>query len=177
MNFKGEAAVGLPLEFLGCGTRTPFDWRWESRTGWLRGARQMNRLLVLGVLATLACADSSIHSVELPVQPGLLQETIPPEGFEGPLQHAIIIGLSGVLTRSGYAFGHLPPEAGDLSRASLLWIGCYVRETSDDSYVTINRVPGSTFPCGVVPHDDHLDAVIESARTPSWMALVVVNVP
>ena len=97
--------------------------------------------------------------------------------MEGPLQHAIIIGLSGVLTRSGFALGHLPPEAGDLSRASLLWVGCYVRETDEDSYQVIDRVEGSPLPCGVVPHEQHLDAIIESVRTPSWKALIVVNVP
>ena len=137
----------------------------------------MGRLLAVGVLATLACGDGSIHSVELPVVPGVLQETIPPEGMEGPLEHAIIIGLSGVLTRSGFALGHLPPEAGEMNRASLLWIGCYIREDSAGNYVMIDRVPDSPFPCGVVPHNEHLDAVIESQRTPSWMALVVVNVP
>ena len=135
------------------------------------------RLWAAGILATLACGDGSIHSVEMPVVPGVLQETIPPEGMEGPLEHAIIIGLSGVLTRSGFALGHLPPEAGEMNRASLLWIGCHIRERSEDSYVVVDRVEGSPFPCGVIPHDDHLDAVIESQRTPSWMALVVVNVP
>ena len=150
---------------------------WESRPTWLRVTGQVKRVLAAGVLATLGCGDSPIHSVELPVQPGLLQETIPPEGMEGPLEHAIIIGLSGLLTRSGFALGHLPPEAGEMNRASLLWIGCYVRENSEDSYVMIERVENSPFPCGVVPHGDHLDAVIESVRTPSWMALVVVNVP
>ena len=133
--------------------------------------------LLLSVLATLGCGDSTIHSAELPEVPGLLREVIPPEGFEGPLQHAIVIGFAGQLTRSGFALGHLPPEAGDESRASLLWIGCYIRENTEDTYRMIARVEGSRFPCGVVPHDDHLDVVIESQRTPSWRALVVVNVP
>lgn len=135
------------------------------------------RWLATGLLATLACGDSTIHSAELEEIPGLLREVIPPEGFEGPLQHAIIIGFAGQLTGSGFALGHLPPEAGDESRASLLWIGCYVRENAEDSYRMIARVEGSVFPCGVVPHDDHLDVVIESQKTPSWRALVVVNVP
>ncbi len=135
------------------------------------------RALLAGVLATLACGDDTIHSVELPDIPGVLREVIPPEGFEGPLEHSIVIGFGGQLTRSGFALGHLPPEAGDLSRAPLLWIGCYIRETSEDSYVTIERVEDSPYPCGVVPHDDHLDVIIESQRTPSWLALVVVNVP
>ena len=150
---------------------------WESHPAWLRVAGPVKRLLGAGVLVTLACGDSLIHSVEPPLQPGLLHETIPPEGYEGPLEHAIIIGLSGQLTRSGFALGHLPPEAGEMSRASLLWIGCYVRENSEESYVMIDQVESSPFPCGIVPHNNHLDAVIESVETPSWMALVVVNVP
>ena len=129
------------------------------------------------LLATLACGDDIIRSVELPEVPGVLREVIPPEGFEGPLEHSIVIGFEGQLTRAGFALGHLPPEAGDLSRASLLWIGCYVRETNEDSYLMIERVEGSSLPCGVVPHEDHLHAVIESQRTPSWRALIVVNVP
>ena len=144
----------------------------------VRAARKTGaRWLTAGLLATLGCGDSTIHSAEPEEIPGLLREVIPPEGFEGPLQHAIIIGFAGQLTRSGFALGHLPPEAGDMSRASLLWIGCYVRENTEDSYKMIARVEGSVFPCGVVPHDDHLDVVIESQRTPSWRALVVVNVP
>ncbi len=138
---------------------------------------RVTRVLLAGLLATLACGDDTIRSVELPDIPGVLREVIPPEGFEGPLEHSIVIGFGGQLTRSGFALGHLPPEAGDLSRAALLWIGCYIRETSEDSYVTIERVEDSPYPCGVVPHDDHLDVVIESQRTPSWLALVVVNVP
>ena len=135
------------------------------------------RFLAAGLLATLGCGEGAIQSVELPEIPGVLREIIPPEGFEGPLQHSIVIGFAGQLTRSGFAVGHLPPEAGDQGRASLLWIGCYVRETDDDSYLMIDRVEGSAFPCGVVPHDDHLHVVIESQRTPLWRALVVVNVP
>ncbi len=131
----------------------------------------------ISTLAGLTCGGDPIHSVALPDVPGVLREVIPPEGFEGPLPHSIVIGFAGQLTRSGLALGHLPPEAGDLARAPLLWIGCYVRETDDDAYTMIERVEGSPFPCGVVPHDDHLDPVIESPRTPSWQALVVVNVP
>lgn len=138
---------------------------------------RVTRMLLAGVLAALACGDDTIYSVELPDIPGVLREVVPPEGFEGPLEHSIVIGFAGQLTRSGFALGHLPPEAGDMSRASLLWIGCYIRETDDDSYVMIDRVEGSAFPCGVIPHDDHLDAIIESQLTPSWQALVVVNVP
>ena len=143
-----------------------------------RAARKKRaRWLAAGLLATFGCGDSTIHSAALEEIPGLLREVIPPEGFEGPLQHAIIIGFAGQLTRSGFALGHLPPEAGDESRASLLWIGCYIRENTEDTYRMIARVEGSVFPCGVVPHNDHLDVVIESQRTPSWRALVVVNVP
>lgn len=143
-----------------------------------RAARKRGtRWLAAALLTTLACGDSTVHPGDSTEIPGLLREVIPPEGFEGPMQHAIIIGFAGQLTRSGYAYGHLPPEAGDESRASLLWIGCYVRENSEDSYRMIPRVEGSAFPCGVVPHNDHLDPVIESQRTPSWQALVVVNVP
>ena len=121
----------------------------------------------MGVLATLACEDSSIHSVEIPVVPGVLQEIIPPEGMEGPLEHAIIIGLSGVLTRSGFALGHLPPEAGDMSRASLLWMGCYVRETNEDSYEMIDRVAGFSLPLrGGARTTATWTPIIESAENP-----------
>ncbi len=136
------------------------------------------RWLGTGLLAVLACEESATtRSVEPTDIPGVLREVVPPEGFEGPLEHAIAIGFQGRLTRAGFALGHLPPEAGDESRASLLWVGCYIREDDTGAYRMIERVAGSPFPCGTVPHDEHLDVVVESQRTPSWKALVVVNVP
>lgn len=158
LDFRGGGRPAPPTSILG-----PWVNRFPIS---LRTARKRTATYCLGIglLAILACGDDITRSVELPEIPGVLREVIPPEGFEGPLEHSIVIGFAGELTRAGFALGHLPPEAGDLSRASLLWIGCYIRETSEDGYVMIERVEGSPFPCGVIPHDDHLDVVIESQR-------------
>ena len=128
------------------------------------------------LVAAAACADyGPTSSVEIPSEPGELQESPPPPGFEGPIQHAIRIGLSGTLDNTGFGLGHLPPEAGEADRIPLLWMACHARENDDTEYVKIDPMEGSTLPCGLFPHDHHLDAVISA--TPWWTALIVVNVP
>lgn len=137
---------------------------------------RMSRWIRMVLVAVAACADSSpTTSVEIPAEPGELQETPPPPGFEGPIPHAIRIGLSGTLDNTGFALGHLPPEAGEADRIPLLWMACHVRESEDAEYVRVDPVEGSALPCGLLPHDDHLHAVISA--TPWWEALIVVNVP
>ena len=137
---------------------------------------RMSRGAAVLLVATAACADIvPTTSVEIPPEPGELQEVPPPPGFEGPVPNAIRIGLSGTLDNTGFALGHLPPEAGEADRIPLLWMACHARENSDTEYVKIDPVEESVLPCGLQPHDDHLDAVIFA--TPWWEGLIVVNVP
>ena len=86
-------------------------------------------------------------------------------------------GFTGQLARTGIGVGHLPPEAGQMDRVPWLWIGCFIRENADASYVRVHSVEGSVLPCGFYWHRDHLDGVVESQRTPLWEALIVVIVP
>ena len=97
--------------------------------------------------------------------------------MKDPLQNnALRIGFSGQLDNTGFALGHLPPEAGgEANRVPPLWIGCHAREDDNTDYMRVAPVEDSSLPCGFLPHDDHLDAVISA--TPWWMALIVVNVP
>lgn len=132
--------------------------------------------MVMLSFAMVACADSGpTTSVEIPAAAGELQEAPPPPGFEGPIPHAIRIGLTGTLDNTGFGLGHLPPEAGEADRIPLLWMACHARENDDAEYVRIDPVEGSVLPCGLQPHDDHLDAVIFA--TPWFEGLIVVNVP
>ncbi len=137
---------------------------------------RMNPGMAMLLVATAACADyGPTTSVEVPAEAGELQEAPPPPGFEGPIPHAIRIGLAGTLDNTGFGLGHLPPEAGEADRIPLLWMACHARENDAAEYVRIDPVEGSTLPCGLFPHDNHLDAVIFA--TPWWKGLIVVNVP
>lgn len=128
--------------------------------------------------AILGCGAGPSGPTEVPRVPGQLEPAIPPPGYEGPAtMFGFRYGFEGQLTRSGIGVGHLPPEAGEMDRVPWLWIGCFIREDSQDLYMRIHPVEGSAFPCGFRWHEDHLDGVVESPRTPLWEALVVVNVP
>ena len=135
------------------------------------------RLTIVLVLAA-ACGEDPSNPHEAPEVAGQLEPAVPPEGYDGPADFfGFRYGFTGQLTRTGIGVGHLPPEAGEMDRVPWLWIGCFVRETPEASYMKIDPVEGSSFPCGFRWHVDHLDAVVESPRTPLWEALVVVIVP
>ena len=138
----------------------------------------MRNAWTIVLILAAACGEDSAGPQEIPEVPGQLEPAVPPEGYDGPADFfGFRYGFKGQLTRTGIGVGHLPPEAGEMDRVPWLWIGCFVRETQEAEYMKIDPVEGSSFPCGFRWHVDHLDAVVESPRTPLWEALVVVIVP
>ena len=138
----------------------------------------MRRTWTIALVLAAACGESPSGPHEAPEVPGQLDSAIPPEAYSGPPDFfGFRYGFTGQLARTGIGVGHLPPDAGEMDRVPWLWIGCFVRENAEAPYESIDPVEGSSFPCGFRWHVDHLDAVVESPRTPLWEALVVVIVP
>lgn len=135
----------------------------------------MRKVWTVVLLLAVACGEDPLGSPDVLRIPGQLEPTMVPPGYEGPADFVgFRYAFKGQLSQNGIGVGHLFPEAGDMDRVPWMWIGCFVRENAESPYMSIDPVEGSSSPCGFRWHEDHLDGVVESPRTPLWEALIVV---